>query len=77
MPRSPQETMDELMSTLTRLANPKYVHEPMGPELWISLNSIRMDLSPNTIHESLTVRNEPESHDKEQQAEAHAPRRQS
>ncbi len=56
MPRSLQETMDELMSTLARLANPKYVNEPMGPELWISLNSIRMDLSPNTIDESYTVK---------------------
>lgn len=58
MPRSPQETMDELMSVLTLLTNPKYVHEGLGPELWIRANSVRMDLSPNTISESFTVRQE-------------------
>ncbi len=58
MPRSPQETMDELMGVLTQLANPKWMKEPLTIELWMSLSSVRMDLSPNTIHEELVVRRE-------------------
>lgn len=43
------------MRTLTTLANPKYMTEPMGIELWMSLSHVRMGLSPTAVHEEFSV----------------------